>query len=211
MTAHVLMITDASGSMDGLRDDVIGGQNRYLADLTGNPEFADVKITQVVFNTDVRTVDSEVPLADATRFDRGVYVPMGGTALYDAVGMTVGRFRNGADVAEGDRVLLFITTDGQENSSIEYDQPAIVKLLAEVEAAGWAVVFSGVGPAGWDEKDRMGRGHASTKSAASRVGTQALYDGATLGTDAYLRSAGPMDSAAVAKRVQEGIDAAQTP
>jgi hypothetical protein len=63
------------------------------------------------------------------------------TALYDAIGYTVDRYKN-TDV--GSTTIVAILTDGEENSSHKYNGPSVQKLLKDVqEELEWEVMFLG--------------------------------------------------------------------
>jgi hypothetical protein len=203
MTVRALFITDASGSMHRLASDVRGGYNSYLDKVTG--ESPEVRVTSTVFNTEVRILDEDVAVGAATRFDDHTYDPHGATALLDAIGNTVKRLRRDVAFMPGDQTLLFIQTDGHENASVEWDRAGVAKLLAEVEAEGWSVIYSGVGPDGWAEKASLGR-QFGTYSPASAQGVASTYQGYEVVT----RSAAggqTLNSGVANKMSQEVIDA----
>lgn len=209
MKKHVLMITDRSGSMRPLRNDVIGGQNGYLDDLAADGlNAASYRFTQVLFNTAVETLDEAADLNQVIRFDQHNYRPEGGTALLDAIGQTVTLFleTTKAKVNEGDKVLLIIQTDGEENSSREWTKRGVRDLLDSVQKDhGWAVVFSGAGPDGWHERDALGAGKFSTMHTNSATGTRAAYS-SYAGATRNWAGGQTMGSAEVAEDVQRGID-----
>ena len=66
------------------------------------------------------------------------YQPDCCTALYDAMGISLGALRK--KVAEDDKVLVTVVTDGYENASKEYSGKAIKVLVDELKVKGW--VFS---------------------------------------------------------------------
>jgi hypothetical protein len=83
------------------------------------------------------------------------YRPGGGTALFDAVGKTVTDIANRIDdLSESEkpsRVLVLIMTDGHENASEEYKNPALVgKLIETYRKQDWEFLFIGA-----DEKSMM--------------------------------------------------------
>ena len=75
------------------------------------------------------------------KLSRDSYVPRGGTPLYDAIGGVVGMMRARKRPASV-KVALVIVTDGEENSSKEWTQPAVKALLEGVQKDhGWMVIF----------------------------------------------------------------------
>lgn len=176
MTTRVLIITDQSGSMADLAADVRGGHNAYLDSLAGE----DILLTHLVFNTSVEYLDRDVPLAQATRLDADNYHPRGGTALLDAVGDAL----TGLTVPEGDKALVFIQTDGFENSSQEYSLATVRKLIEGAEAKGVAVVYSAAGADAWSARGSYGSG--SVMRTNSATGTRAAYDAYGVGTRSFI-------------------------
>jgi methanogenic corrinoid protein MtbC1 len=63
------------------------------------------------------------------------------TALYDAMGLSVNALRK--KVAEIDKVLVTVVTDGYENASKEYSGKAIKALVDELKANGWVFAYIG--------------------------------------------------------------------
>ena len=63
------------------------------------------------------------------------------TALYDAMGISLNALRK--KVAEDDKVLVTVVTDGYENASKEYSGKAIKALVDELKAKGWVFAYIG--------------------------------------------------------------------
>lgn len=193
------MITDRSGSMRELAADVRGGHNAYLDSLTGE----DILITHITFNTEVQYLDRLVPIAQATRLDEENYQPMGGTALLDAVGDGLATFK----VPEGDKGIVFIQTDGHENSSKEYGKAAVAALIEGAEAKGIAVIYAAAGPDAWE--DRHSYGANSVMRTNSSAGTQASYDSYVVGTRSWAGGQSA-NSAEVTKLVADTLKEAES-
>jgi hypothetical protein len=213
VTVRTILIADASGSMSHLANDVRGGHNAYLDKVAASVDPTtdeDVRITLATFNTTVTVVDNDVPIAKATRLDAHNYVPDGGTALLDAIGQTLRQFVANATFEPGDKVFVYIQTDGEENSSKEYTKEAVAAVIAEMEAKEWAFVFSGTGPDGWADRGSVGLAHASTMNAADSKGILRSYTGrgdtviSYLGSDQATRST--FTSANVSSLIQDTID-----
>jgi hypothetical protein len=209
-TTHVLMVTDESGSMEPLEDDVRGGFNRYVDDLRNDVD-SKYRLTVALFNHAYRPVCVAAKLADVPKLDGQNYRPGGMTALVDAIGRTIADFETRVpNLAEGDRVLLVVQTDGQENSSKEYTTESVRKLIADREAGGrWSCLFLGAGPDAWQQAGGLGFDRGSTFAVAhSTVGTQSSYAGLTRATRSYSRGAtGAEASRSVADALQDDPDA----
>lgn len=212
MTVHTILIDDASGSMYRLATDVRGAHNAYLDRLIAEANNEPVLVTLAVFNTQVTIIDNAVPVAAATRLDEGNYQPMGNTALLDAVGNTLKAFQANVIVEPGDKVFVFVSTDGAENSSIEHTRDSVRAIIAELEAKEWAFVFSGTGPDNWAEQGRsMGFAHSST-NRATKGGIAMAYAGRAETVSGFLRSdsatRSTFTSATVSGLIQDTIDKA---
>jgi hypothetical protein len=214
MTVRAILITDGSGSMGRLADDVRGGHNTYLDQVGASvlESGEDVRITLAVFNTSVNIIDNDVPIAKATRLDESNYMPVGGTALLDAVGRTLQIFRTKTTLEPGDKVFVFIQTDGFENASTEFTKAAVAEAIAELEAQEWAFTFSGTGPGDWAEGGRsVGLAATSvTHNTATGGGILRSYAGRAETVSEYLRSdkatRSSFTSAHVSGLIQETID-----
>ncbi len=145
----VAMVLDKSGSMQVVRDEVIDGYNRYLGELHASDRRGGsrTRLSLTLFDTHFRKVWVARPLLDVPPLDKAHYVPDGMTALYDAVAHTVIQTdQQLKQDGEDSRVLVVVLTDGEENSSKEYDAARLAALVAEYEKRGnWTFVYLGAG------------------------------------------------------------------
>lgn len=195
-TCHVLLAIDESGSMHHLASDVRGGFNQYIEGLAAeagtrwrftvalfsdrSPMYPAVIDADVPPIPRVRYLCRDAKIADVPRLDARNYVPLGATPLLDAVGDLVSGHGTRSDE---DRVLVVVQTDGQENSSQEWNLPGVKKLVEQREATGrWGFVYLGAGVDTW-EGNRMG--FASVQTRSSRAGTAGTYSGMTASTVGY--------------------------
>lgn len=113
------IVLDMSGSMESLTSDTIGGVNNFLKEQAALP--GDATVTLCIFNTNSKFVHENVPLASVPMLTTTSYRPSGGTALLDAMGLTIDKVgKSLADMKEEDRpekVIFLVITDGEENSS----------------------------------------------------------------------------------------------
>ena len=92
--------------------------------------------TLIKFSDRVNTQIENKPLEETNILTSSDYTPNGSTALYDALGYTINRFRNERDV------LLVIITDGQENASRDFDKNYVTQKLQEKEKYNkWSYVY----------------------------------------------------------------------
>lgn len=139
--AHVLI--DSSGSMQSTRASTVNAINEYLSGLKrDNP---DAMVSVSFFDSGyagqlqlVRARTHEL-ISNMRLISHDEYNPAGGTPLYDAIGRVV------SDIGHTDRrVALVILTDGQENTSREYNQYSIKQLLdSKKEQYAWLVLYLG--------------------------------------------------------------------
>lgn len=206
-TTHVLIVTDRSGSMGPLADDVRGGFNQYVDDLRADTE-SRYRLTAALFSHEYTSLCVAAKLKDVPKLDRHSYAPGGMTALLDAIGRTITDFEQRVpDLKDGDRVLLVVQTDGQENSSREYRVDQIREMITSRETAGrWSCVFLGAGPDTWTQAGGLGFDRGNTVPVASTSGgTQSSYAGLTAATRAYSRGGtGAEASRVLADEVAEG-------
>lgn len=188
MTTHVIMIIDKSGSMYHLSEDVRGGYNSYLDELAKDTE-QEYKVTTVLFDHTYKLHGVDKSLAEAPRLDYLNYQASGYTALLDAIGKALTEFN--AELAEGDRVLVVINTDGQENSSVEFSRKAIKDMIEQREKTGvWSFVYLGQHQDAFTEAESMGinRGNTVTIDNSS-YGTKSSYSSLSYGTGKFSRGA----------------------
>lgn len=189
---HILAVLDKSGSMDTLRGSVVSGFNEWLHDLQkSNP---DDPLSIVLFDTIVSEPVVGVATKDVSDLDETRYVPGGMTSLYDAVVRAV-RSAEGR-VRDGDRALVVIVTDGQENSSKETTKAQMVELTKRLESRGtWTFTYLSASPEAFEDGAAMG----------VQAGNMAAYKGTPDGTHAafanlrgssasYLSSSAPQAS-----------------
>lgn len=140
MKTEILVITDRSGSMSSIADDVIGGFNRFLRDQKRQP--GDARITYTQFDTQYEVVYQGRPIQQVEELNRNTFVPRGGTALFDAIGRTLNeQGKRIKDEAWAELVVVCIITDGEENSSKEYSKSRVREMVSHAEANGWKFLF----------------------------------------------------------------------
>jgi Mg-chelatase subunit ChlD len=201
---EIVVIMDRSGSMASIWDDAVGGLQSLIEEqkeVKGKANFTlvafDNDYEEFYSGQDLDTVPAEVPTE---------IHPRGGTALNDAIGKAIGSLKQRIDKSDDDiQVIVAIITDGQENSSKEWQGDKIKELITECQKElDWAFIFLGC------NQDAIGVGRALGLSQGQTVnyagtgsGTRSAYRGASkaLGT---LRSAKVMGmTAGAAKGVLE--------
>lgn len=176
---HVAFIIDKSGSMAPYQKDTIGGFNRMIADQrkTGNR----VEVTLVTFDTEHRMVFKALDVEHVKDLSEATYAPSGGTALLDAVGITIDKLgKHFAGLSESRRpgkVLFVIITDGEENSSRKFTKAQVQeKVKHQTEKYSWAFTYIGANVDAFHEAQSLGltRG-CSVGYTEGHVGTAQVY------------------------------------
>lgn len=189
-SCELVFIIDKSGSMNGLETDTIGGFNSNLKshkDLGG-----DVRVTTVLFNNEYQLLHDRIEINAIEPMTEKQYQVGGMTALLDAVGETIHKIhnvqKNTAEEFRAEKAIFVIITDGAENSSSEYRQKDIKKMISHQQTKyGWEFIFLGANMDAFDEADKLGisADHAMNFVADS-VGVETAW-AATACTTALLR------------------------
>ncbi|MBO5234336.1 MAG: VWA domain-containing protein, partial [Alistipes sp.] len=139
-----LIIIDESGSMQSIKRAAIDSVNETIQTIRSaqkKHEDQEHYVSLVTFNDDVKTVYECVPVDEVKELTAETYQPDCCTALYDAMGISLNALRK--KVAEDDKVLVTVVTDGYENASKEYSGKAIKALVDELKAKGWVFAYMG--------------------------------------------------------------------
>ncbi|WP_028770161.1 hypothetical protein [Silanimonas lenta] len=143
--SHITVILDRTGSMDSIRDDVIGGFNAFLAEQQSAAASATFTLVQFDSQDPYEVLHAAKPIGEVTPLTREQYVPRASTPLYDAMGRGIldleSRIAAQPEAERPSRVIFVVVTDGAENASREFDRAAVTKLVDAKKAAGWDFVF----------------------------------------------------------------------
>lgn len=139
-----LVILDESGSMISIEKQAIDGVNETIQTIRKAQEKYPEQehyVSVVTFNDDVKTVCECVAANEVKEFGPDNYSPNCCTALYDAMGISLNALK--PKVAQADKVLVTIITDGMENASREYNASSIKKLVDSLKKLGWVFAYIG--------------------------------------------------------------------
>jgi hypothetical protein len=147
---NVYLLLDRSGSMATEWPATINSINEYVKKLED-----DVNVYIAAFDSggsannytgwNIATIDfSEVRKTTAKAFEPiTIYEisPRGGTPLFDAAG----RIMNQMLQDNPERAVLVIMTDGEENTSREFNRDRVMGMIKLLEEKKWPVVYLGAG------------------------------------------------------------------
>lgn len=167
----ITLLIDRSGSMYSCRCDAEGGINALIDEQRAAPGKAVLSVVE--FENEINAL---CIAEDITKVGKYTLEPCGGTALLDAVGLTVERTRKRiADMPQAERpglVVFVIATDGEENSSREYKLADVRGLIEERQDDGWQFVFIGANQDAFAEAGAMGFARATTADySVEKAGT----------------------------------------
>lgn len=184
MRVEIIDISDKSGSMAGLRNDVIGGFNMLLHDQKEVP--GEARFTHVQFDHEYQLVYQGKPIQDVQPLTTDTYFPRGSTGLLDAIGRTLQE--QGERIHKenwADKVIVCIRTDGAENCSKEYTLPQIKEMIEHAQKYGWTFIFSGANQDSFQTASAYG---ISPKFTSNYVPTAAGMSASYASTSATVRS-----------------------
>ena len=143
---HIAVILDRTGSMESIRDDIIGGFNTFLKQQQTEPGKATLTLVQFDSQDPYEVICKFKPLAKVPVLTRYTYIPRANTPLLDAMGRGINDLDASlaamADADRPSRIVMVIIADGQENSSREFSKVQVEKLIkARQEKDGWQFVF----------------------------------------------------------------------
>jgi hypothetical protein len=160
----VVLVLDETGSMEKIQGRTISSVNEYVQGLL--PQGKGCHMTLIKFNSAKTTVlCSDVPVKDVPKLDNVNYRPGNNTPLYDAVAKAILDTDENIKVSKIKPDVLFVVlTDGEENSSREYNREKLAPLITERETNGWTIVYLGANQDSWGNASSMGYSNIGTVS-----------------------------------------------
>ncbi|MEI7823938.1 MAG: hypothetical protein WCI01_01475 [Chlorobiaceae bacterium] len=143
---HITVILDRSGSMESICDDTIGGLNAFVEQQKAGSGEATLTLVQFDSQHPYEVIHHFTPIREVPALTRKTYVPRGGTPLLDALGRgindieeSIGKLNDGE---RPEKVIVAVITDGQENSSMEFNKEQVEKMIkSKSSEAGWEFIF----------------------------------------------------------------------
>lgn len=196
---HVVMLLDESSSMIPHREAVVDTFNQYTSELKGTKRvwlslfkfagnhsggFQSRSMERRIVHQSgsvLKKVFENRKLKDTYPLTTPQYTPNGWTPLYDAIGSLIQQTKK--RLPKDAKVLFVIHTDGQENTSTEYNMERIKTLIQRMEKKrGWTFIYLGEGSEAWNAGYDFGIDNVANFSSTMRG--QAM-DKLAVGTQCY--------------------------
>ena len=171
----ISILLDESGSMESTKSYTLESLNSFILKQKRLPtdSVAETKVSLTKFNTNVTSVYKNRPLHEVEPLHVKDYVPEGGTALFDAIGNVIGEVDQ--TIPDGP-VIVVILTDGEENSSKEFNSKQILKLVKTMEdEKGWKFVYLGANQDSFTNAKNIGISSAQN-FAQTKAGITTMMD-----------------------------------
>lgn len=165
----VVFLLDKSGSMYGSEKDTIGGYNSYLEQQKNNK--TKTYITTILFDNNYEELIYRKDIKEVNKITEKEYYTGGSTALFDAIGKTISKLEHDTK----DKVLFIITTDGLENSSVEYNKNKIKKMIKKHD--NWEFIYLGANIDSYKEGTDLGINKSNICNyKKDKMGTSLMFD-----------------------------------
>jgi len=186
---HISVVLDKSGSMASCLNDTIGGFNQFIK--TQKEVKGEATITLVQFNTNYDLIMDMVELNNTEDLNIRNYSPNGYTALLDAIGRTINNVESKIEEKKKkdrpEKVIFVIITDGEENSSREFNHSQIMEMINNHRSNNnWEFVFIGANQDSIQSGGSIGvRAGNTLDYSATPQGTQVMYSSLTKSMTSY--------------------------
>jgi uncharacterized protein YegL len=136
---HIVLVLDASSSMGHLKQETVKVADSLVASLAERSKELnqETRITVYTFNSEVecKYYDKDVLRLPSLS---GMYSPYGSTALIDATMRSIQELEQTATLYGDHAFLVYVLTDGEENSSKQFTKRDLYKKLGQQED-NWTV------------------------------------------------------------------------
>jgi uncharacterized protein YegL len=182
---EIIFILDRSGSMEHLTRDTIGGFNAFIEQQ--KEADGEARLTTILFDDKYEVLHDGVDIKDVAPLTSASYFARGSTALLDAIGKAMqtvgGRLANTSETERPGKVILVITTDGEENASREYKLEKIREMIEhQKNVYDWDVIFLGANIDAVSTAASFGIEAQFAKNyTANSIGTTSLYSSVSRG------------------------------
>lgn len=185
---YIAIVLDGSGSMSDDIKTTITGVNEIIDLMKAEKKKlkGKVKVSLVVFrNREGEVIYFNEDADKAAHLSNTNYIPSGSTPMFDGIGQAI-KLIDGV-IKDDDAALVYIFTDGYENSSSIYNKNDINEMTDEREENGnWTFVFQGI-----EGLDQVGLNFVESNTmqyTASAGGRADAYAATTKGLQTYFAS-----------------------
>jgi len=148
---EIICVLDKSGSMEIVREDIVGSFNTFLS--AQRQSVPDAMFTLILFDTTVTLKTKSIKEFMPLTYDQ--YKTEGWTSLYDAIGTGISDLEG--RITPETIVVFAIITDGAENSSTEYDSDDIKYRISHYEKwHPWTFLFLAANQDAFTESQKIG-------------------------------------------------------
>ncbi len=169
--------------MSSCIDDTIGGFNLQLETLkaleTRYPS-QNFLVSLTYFNSEVDFLISNEVVSEVSKLDGKNYRPSGSTSLLDAIGLSIQRIERqlGAKIEIDEASVVFvILTDGQENSSRQFQYSEIARMIQKLENTDkWTFSFLGADIDAFTVSEYLNIRKENVMAFEKRVMSQTYHD-----------------------------------
>ena len=133
---EVVAVIDRSGSMKGKEKDTVSGINTVISELKNSKSDEDIiNFSIKLFNNEQIIKLQSLEISEVDDFSVSDFIPSGSTALLDAIGDTLTFFmqKKLMNPQAYDSCVIYIASDGLENSSIKYNRKYIKEIISNAE------------------------------------------------------------------------------
>ncbi len=134
---YITCILDRSGSMASTIKDAIGGFNTFLKEQQELTVDNNAMMSIHMFDNDYITHVKDTSVRDISPLTDKIYSPRGSTALNDAIGETLTELLK----VDNKNNIIVILTDGEENSSKNFNTDQVKSLITKCEEKDWKFVY----------------------------------------------------------------------
>lgn len=204
IVSRIVLVLDSSGSMSSQRNDVIGGINETIRQQRREvPGDNETNFTVVTFSDSVNSpIDHK--LATVPLFTEKDYRPSGSTALYDAIGFTIERYKSESNV------IFLVMTDGEENASKHFTHHQVTQQIQKIkEAKNWNFIYLSEDINTFKQGERLGYNSSAYNCNNVLTGKNKL--GTALGDMTCQRAIGDMRKGGSNIKIQTQVSMTPSP
>jgi len=175
----IVCVLDRSGSMSSTIDDSIGGFNTFIEEQK-KLKVDEASVTTVLFDDRYEILYQNKKLDDVEKITKEIWMPRGMTALFDALGKTINDVGCELDKLTEDqkpeKVLFVVVTDGQENSSKEFNSEQVKKLISDQRNIWkWEFLFFGATEDSLNDAKNIGILHCKSYDTSNTKGMYSCF------------------------------------